>query len=344
MGGQLEIQRRIGEGGMGVVYQARDARRRADVALKTLSRLEPEGVYRLKQEFRSLAEVRHPNLCQLYELFSEDEWFFTMELIEGQRFDRWVRPDGALSESRLRAALPQLVEAVAAIHRAGKLHRDLKPSNVLVSAEGRVVVLDFGLSVDSDSDPLAANAGDDSVSGTPAYMAPEQAGGAGAVPASDVYALGVMLFEALTGQRPFEGRTHQVLAEKQLASRAARARALCPGSRGSGGAVRRAVGARARTAHVADRAPGAAGHDAHTARASARALARARRGAGAAATSLREHAVGGAVAVFVAGESGMARARWCSASSRSCGQRARPRCWLDAATSARASPSRPSTP
>src|SRR5262245_11884412 len=94
LGGRLSVQRRIGEGGMGVVYEVYDERRRGTVALKTLSRLEANGVYRLKHEFRSLAGVTHRNLCPLYELFNEGDWFFTMELVAGQPFDHWVRPEG----------------------------------------------------------------------------------------------------------------------------------------------------------------------------------------------------------------------------------------------------------
>jgi serine/threonine protein kinase len=132
--GRFEITRRIGEGGMGVVYEAFDAERRTKVALKTLSRVDAAGVYRLKNEFRALADVRHPNLVQLHELFADEAaWFFTMDLVPGIRFDAWVRPEGVLDEARLRVALPQLLLAVLAIHGAGKLHRDLKPSNVSLS-------------------------------------------------------------------------------------------------------------------------------------------------------------------------------------------------------------------
>jgi tRNA A-37 threonylcarbamoyl transferase component Bud32 len=226
LGGRLRVRRCIGEGGMGVVYEAHDERRRGAVALKTLSRLDAGNVYRLKNEFRSLADVSHPSLVRLHELFGEGEqWFFTMELIDGERFDRWVRRhdnacegpghEGQLDEARLRAALPQLVAAIAAIHAAGKLHRDLKPSNVLVTVDGRVVVLDFGLAVDPELGGVGQTVLDDSVSGTPAYMAPEQAAGAPATAASDFYALGVMLFEALTGKLPFEGRAHDMLVDKQ---------------------------------------------------------------------------------------------------------------------------------
>jgi eukaryotic-like serine/threonine-protein kinase len=216
VGGRVSILRKLGEGGMGVVYEAFDAQRRGRVALKTLSRVEAAAVYRLKNEFRALSDVTHPNLVQLYELFAEDDaWFFTMEVIEGERFDRWTRPDGRLDEARLRAALPQLVAAVDAVHTAGKLHRDLKPSNVLVTAQGRVVVLDFGLTVDPELGGVGHTVADETVSGTPAYMSPEQAAGRPASAASDFYALGAMLFESLTGRLPFEGHAGEMLAAKQ---------------------------------------------------------------------------------------------------------------------------------
>ncbi len=216
LNGRLRIDRRVGEGGMGVVYEAFDAERRSRVALKSLGRLDPDSVYRLKYEFRSLADVSHPNLVRLHELtFSDGDWFFTMELIAGARFDEWVRPNGALDEARLRSALDQLFQAVNAIHRAGKLHRDLKPSNVLVTRDERLVVLDFGLAVDDVRGGVGQTVDVESVTGTPAYMAPEQAAGADASAASDYYAIGVMLFEALTGRLPFEGRLVELLAAKQ---------------------------------------------------------------------------------------------------------------------------------
>jgi hypothetical protein len=214
--GRMRIVRRIGGGGMGVVYESYDERRHGNIALKTLNRLVPGSVYRLKNEFRSLADVSHPNLCRLYELFSDaGDWFFTMELVQGEHFDRWVRPNGTLDEARLRAALPQLVSAITAIHAAGKLHRDLKPSNVLVTQDGRVVVLDFGLAVDPEVGGVGQTLVDEGVTGTPNYMAPEQAAGLSATAASDFYALGVMVFEALTGALPFEGRVLEVLTNKQ---------------------------------------------------------------------------------------------------------------------------------
>jgi eukaryotic-like serine/threonine-protein kinase len=236
VGLRFEIRRRLGEGGMGVVYEALDKKREAVVALKTLTRLDPAGIYRLKAEFRSLADVQHPNLVRLHELFANGEqWFFTMDLVEGRPFVDHVRPDeatltlfpdsglgqttpvsdgGRFQEGPLRDALRQLAVGVQAIHDEGKLHRDLKPSNVLVTPHGQVVILDFGL-VSSQSDRPIGETLENVLSGTPAYMAPEQASGEQALPASDWYAVGTMLYQALTGRLPFTGSLRDVLAAKR---------------------------------------------------------------------------------------------------------------------------------
>jgi hypothetical protein len=213
---RYSINRRIGVGGMGVVYEAFDRERRERVALKTLIYADPTAIYRLKHEFRALADVSHPNLVSLYELVAaNDDWFITMELIEGVSFLDYVRPDGDLDEGRLRAALRQLAQGVYALQAAGQVHRDLKPPNVLVTSGGRVVILDFGISIELL--PRGAMLTQEtSVIGTIHYMAPEQSiGDAGGAPI-DWYAVGVMLFEALTDELPFEGPAMQVLHDKQV--------------------------------------------------------------------------------------------------------------------------------
>jgi len=182
-GSRFSIRRFIGEGAFGVVYEAYDSHRQGLVALKTLRHLTPESLYRLKREFRSLADLRHVNLVEFHELLlMEDTWFITMELVDGVDFLRWVRPAStetidagtathtadapltgqtepdpprktprdaatasAIQTDRLRDALRQLCVGVSAVHSTGRLHRDLKPQNVLVTREGRVVILDFGL-------------------------------------------------------------------------------------------------------------------------------------------------------------------------------------------------------
>jgi hypothetical protein len=330
---------------MGVVYEAFDRERDELVALKTILRLDASSLYRFKNEFRSLADVTHPSLVRLYELFSEgNHWFFTMELVDGVDFLEFVCPDRDLAKfdpldltdagdayrsthpdatpgaipcdssgpgtppteaeltapvgsteatsadlafvvqetdaidpggwragstevdpdslspasagsvapestirgagpaphvppttvdpsavqaapagprgarqpdyARLRRALRQLAEVLSELHGQGRLHRDIKPSNVLVSRRGRVVLLDFGLSthVEARADPETT---DGHIVGTVTYMAPEQAAGCPVTAASDWYAVGVMLYRALTGRLPHQGKVLEVLMEKQ---------------------------------------------------------------------------------------------------------------------------------
>ncbi|MDB4972425.1 MAG: hypothetical protein JWN48_766 [Myxococcaceae bacterium] len=215
-GGRLRVLRCLGVGGMGVVFEALDEQRDCRVALKLLTRTSAASVYRIKNEFRALSGIEHRNVVRLYELFAErGHWFFTMELVHGVPFDRWVRPCGELNELRLRDAFEQLAVGIRAVHDAGKLHCDLKSNNVLVTDDGGVVVLDFGLAISDDVGGVGQTLSEHEVRGTPAYMAPEQAAGSTPVPASDLYALGVMLFESLTGTLPFVGRSWEMLIAKQ---------------------------------------------------------------------------------------------------------------------------------
>ncbi len=219
---RFEIERRIGAGGAGVVYRARDQKAGVSVALKMLHLRDPDAIYWLKDEFRALADLVHPNLIQLHELFHEGgHWFFTMELVDGVAWNEHVAPFQRVDYTRLCAALGQLVDGVEAMHGAGKLHRDLKPSNVLVRPDGQVIILDFGLVQDlsllQDRESEAALRDRMAlICGTPEYMAPEQATGVFATAASDWYAVGAMLYESLTGTLPHAGDAIQILLDKQL--------------------------------------------------------------------------------------------------------------------------------
>jgi eukaryotic-like serine/threonine-protein kinase len=231
---RFKVVRRIGQGGMGVVYEARDLDRDEPVALKTLRDFGPDALYRFKHEFRSLTDVAHPNLIRLGELLeTRGTWFFTMELIRGVDFLTYVRGRAAevswsaetlsadavaggaapiaYDPQRLRDALRQLVDGVAALHATGKVHRDIKPQNVLVTFDGRVVLLDFGLVADARAEVDSL----EGIVGTVAYMAPEQVTGGAISGSADWYSVGVLLYEALTGRVPFAGPAMQVLLDKQ---------------------------------------------------------------------------------------------------------------------------------
>ena len=199
---------------MGKVYLVYDKQLDTKVALKTLNVSGGLDLYRFKREFRSLAQLRHVNLVTLYELVSENAlWFFTMEYVEGVPFDRYLlaQPFSQPNRERMVKTVQQLCAGVHAVHEAGCIHRDLKPSNVLVTEEGRVVILDFGLAKNTNSESLSG----DGIFGTPAYMAPEQALEKPCLPAVDWYAVGSMIYAALTGRCPFEGALIEVLLRKQ---------------------------------------------------------------------------------------------------------------------------------
>jgi eukaryotic-like serine/threonine-protein kinase len=269
---RYEVLRRIGAGGMGVVYEVLDLEREQRLALKTLSNPNIEKVYQLKREFRALADLSHPNLVTLYDLVVDlERCFFTMEFLDGGDLmsHLWGRPSinllrEGLTTTRppdqsitkpiwrpmiasdetepfidlgatvstpclidlLRKALPQLVHGLTALHSANLVHRDIKPSNVLVTSEGRVVFVDFGLVAEMHR---GHSADEGKIVGTIAYMAPEQcAGDPHPTAAVDWYALGAMLFHVLTGRLPFEGPTARVVLEKQTV-RAARPSHLARG-------------------------------------------------------------------------------------------------------------------
>ncbi|HWN69921.1 MAG TPA: serine/threonine-protein kinase, partial [Haliangium sp.] len=249
---RFQILRQLGAGGMGVVYEALDRETKTRVALKTLRILNGDTLLRFKTEFRSLQGLQHENLVNLRELLEDrGHWFFTMELVEGTDFLSYIgrnryedlhseattlaqgetsmrasstgralsddiempRASYGIDERRLRTALGELVCGLRVLHEAGKVHRDVKPSNCMITPTGRVVVLDFGLITD-----LTTSNGwnlETDLVGTVPYMAPEQAAAMPARPAADMYSVGVVLYEALTGLLPFAGPPGLVVQLKQ---------------------------------------------------------------------------------------------------------------------------------
>ena len=220
--GDYELLEEIGRGGFGVVYEARHLKQQNHVALKTLptgangQEINAERLHKFRREFRTLSEINHPNLVGMQSLeFDGTQWFFTMDLIKGNDFLSYVRPNEQLDETRLRQSLKQLAGGIIALHEKGIVHRDLKPSNVLVEADGRVVILDFGLVAELQKSGDMTQTRSGMFAGTPRYAAPEQMFGDRSE-ASDWYAMGVMMYEALTGEPPFKGANPmEVLRKKQ---------------------------------------------------------------------------------------------------------------------------------
>jgi serine/threonine protein kinase/Flp pilus assembly protein TadD len=212
--GQFRILARLGQGGMGEVFLAEDTTLRRRVAIKRLSSMlggQPQWVARLRREAVALAAVNHPNVVTVHAVSEADGIpFVVMELVEGSTLQRLLPPGGFEHERVVELAIP-IVAALEAAHASGVLHRDLKPGNVMVTPDGRVKVVDFGLAKvigDPAADRQATAATTPGlVLGTLAYLAPELLVGESADRKSDFYSLGVLLFEMVTGRLPFTGTT-----------------------------------------------------------------------------------------------------------------------------------------
>ncbi len=215
--GPYEILGPLGAGGMGQVYRARDTRLGREVALKTLPELvasDPQRVARLEREARAASALNHPHIVTIHELGATGEHrYIVMELVEGASL-RALLAAGGLTAERLLSLGSHVAEALAAAHEKGIVHRDLKPENVVVTADGRAKVLDFGLArfMEAPKDPedptrTGPLTGAGAVLGTVAYMSPEQVQGRLVDFRSDQFSLGVMLYEMATGRRPFDQQT-----------------------------------------------------------------------------------------------------------------------------------------
>jgi WD40 repeat protein/predicted Ser/Thr protein kinase len=215
--GHYHLLAELGRGGMGVVFKAHDTKLQRTVALKMLlnqDQLSAEQVKRFRVEAESLAQLQHPNIVQIFEVFERDgASFLAMEYVAGPTLQQMVQWS-PLEPSEGARHVAQIARAVHSVHQRNIIHRDLKPSNVLVGADKTPKVTDFGLARMDNSELTTPGA----IMGTPSYMAPEQAQGdlTRIGPATDVYALGAILFELLTGRAPFRGATvpatlHQVI-------------------------------------------------------------------------------------------------------------------------------------
>ena len=215
--GHYHIVGSLGKGGMGEVYAAEDTRLGRRVALKVLSpglAMDADRRERFEREARAVAALNHPNIVTIYSVEEADGVpFLTLELVEGRTLDALI-PSGGLPLDRILAYAIPLADAVGAAHQRGITHRDLKPGNVMIGDDGRVKVLDFGLAKLKEGNasltaslPTQELTGEGRIVGTVAYMSPEQAEAKPVDPRSDVFSLGVVIFEMATSQRPFKGDT-----------------------------------------------------------------------------------------------------------------------------------------
>jgi Tol biopolymer transport system component len=217
--GAYEILSLVGSGGMGEVYRARDPKLNRTIAIKVLpetTAADPERRVRFEREAQSIAALSHPNIVTIYSVEEADGvLFLTMEYVEGKPLSDMIVKGGLPLRPILNLAIP-LADAISAAHQKGITHRDLKPANVMVTTDGRVKVLDFGLAKLMEVSPVEAGVtglptghltGEGRIVGTVAYMSPEQAEGKPIDHRSDIFSLGVMLYEMATGERPFKGDT-----------------------------------------------------------------------------------------------------------------------------------------
>lgn len=207
---RYEIQRLLGRGGMGEVYLATDRTLGLHMALKFLPATlagDPQWLAQFHNEVRVARQVSHPNVCRVYDIGDDGgRLFLSMEYVDGEDLSAVLARDGRVDESRAIVLTQQLCAGLAAVHAAGVLHRDLKPANIMLDRSGQIRLMDFGL----------AGGGSDGISssGTPGYMAPEQFSGAPASVATDIYALGLVMYEVFTGQRAYNARSLSELIQQ----------------------------------------------------------------------------------------------------------------------------------
>jgi len=217
LGGRYKLDERIAGGGMGDVWRGTDEVLGRTVAVKILLPAlldEPGFAERFRGEARTMATINHPGVVDIYDYGSDQQIaFLVMEYVEGDALSRTLSRVGRLTPARTMALVAQAADALQAAHEKGIVHRDVKPGNLLVRPNGTLVLTDFGIARSEIVGQLTA-AG--SVLGTASYISPEQASGATATSSSDVYALGVVAYQCLSGRRPFEGDNALEIAMKHV--------------------------------------------------------------------------------------------------------------------------------
>ena len=216
---RYEVLDSLGEGGMGLVYRVRDRETAEILALKLLRpeiARDPSMMERFKDEIRLARRITHKNICRIYDFNRVDDLaYITMELVDGESLRAYLKRAGKLSPERVIDLARQIAAGLGEAHAQGVVHRDLKPENVILARDGLVKLMDFGIARALGGNATTAQI----VIGTPGYMAPEQSQGKAVDQRTDLYALGLILYECLTGRRAFAGATPVEVALKQIKER-----------------------------------------------------------------------------------------------------------------------------
>ncbi len=229
IGGRYEIVKNIGDGGMSKVYLAHDVILDRDVAIKVLNydfANEEALKRRFKREALSATSLTHPHIVDIFDVGEEGELhYLVMEYIEGQTLKKFIQDNGALTPKQALPIMQQIVSAIANAHHNGIVHRDVKPQNILMDSDGNVKITDFGIAMALSA---TAHTKTNSVIGTVHYLSPEQARGGMATKKSDIYSLGIVLYELLSGELPFTADTAVAIALKHLQEETPSVRMLFP--------------------------------------------------------------------------------------------------------------------